>query len=186
MEKKHKKISSLFADKILSQTKRKRIGLKIILLPILTSNSQWRIQDFPEGAPTPELVRQPIILKNFCQKLHENERIRPRGGGASLTPHWILHSQHHQWRIQEFSNGGTNYSGGSRIFPRRGRQLSGGGAPTYDFAKFSQKLHEIERIWTPRGGARPKFYYVDPPLNYKEAIFRNFPKIHQWSHSDTK
>ena len=27
------------------------------------------------------------------------------------------------------------------------------GAPTYDFAKFSQKLHEIERIWTP-GGAR--------------------------------
>ena len=38
------------------------------------------------------------------------------------------------------------------------------GAPTYDFAKFSQKLHEIERIWTLRGGARPKFYYVDPPL----------------------
>ena len=24
----------------------------------------------------------------------------------------------------------------------------GGGALTYDFAKFSQKLHEIERIWT--------------------------------------
>ena len=28
------------------------------------------------------------------------------------------------------------------------------GASTYDFAKFSQKLHEIERIWIP-GGARP-------------------------------
>ena len=28
------------------------------------------------------------------------------------------------------------------------------GASTYDFAKFSQKLHEIERIWTP----------LDPPL----------------------
>ena len=41
-------------------------------------------------------------------------------------------------------------SGGSRISPRRGRQLSRG-APTYDFAKFSQKLHEIERIWAPRG-----------------------------------
>ena len=26
-----------------------------------------------------------------------------------------------------------------------------GGAPTYDFAKFSRKLHEIERIWMPRG-----------------------------------
>ena len=46
--------------------------------------------------------------------------------------------------------------------PRRGRQLPGG-APTYDFAKFSQNLHEFERIWT-GGGARPKFYYVDPPL----------------------
>ena len=35
--------------------------------------------------------------------------------------------------------------------------LRGGGAnspgePTCDFAKFSQKLHEIERIWTPGGG----------------------------------
>ena len=45
-----------------------------------------------------------------------------------------------------------------------GRQLSRG-VPTYDFAKISQKLHEIERICTPRGrGAGPKFYYVDPPL----------------------
>ena len=24
------------------------------------------------------------------------------------------------------------------------------GAETYDFTKFSQKLHEIERVWTPR------------------------------------
>ena len=37
-------------------------------------------------------------------------------------------------------------SGGSRISPRRGHQLPRGGAPTYDFAKISQKLHEIERI----------------------------------------
>ena len=64
------------------------------------------------------------------------------------------------------------YSGGSRISPRRGRQLPGG-APTYDFAKISQKLHEIERILTPRGGAHPKFYYVDPPLVYMLCpIFR--------------
>ena len=27
--------------------------------------------------------------------------------------------------------------------------------PTYDFAKISQKLHEIERIWAHRGGAHP-------------------------------
>ena len=45
-------------------------------------------------------------------------------------------------------------SGGSRISPRRGRQLPGG-APTYDFAKISQKLDEIERIWTPRGAHGP-------------------------------
>ena len=50
-------------------------------------------------------------------------------------------------------------------FPRGGGANSPGGMPTYNFAKISQKLHEIERIWTPRGGgARPKFYYVDPPL----------------------
>ena len=40
-------------------------------------------------------------------------------------------------------------------FPRRGGANSPGGglgvAPTYDFAKISQKLHEIEIIWTPGG-----------------------------------
>ena len=33
-------------------------------------------------------------------------------------------------------------------FSRGGGANSPGGAPTYDFAKFSQKLHDIERIWT--------------------------------------
>ena len=49
------------------------------------------------------------------------------------------------------SSAQTFISGGSRISPRRGSQLRRG-APTYDFAKFSQKLHEIERIWVPEGG----------------------------------
>ena len=48
-------------------------------------------------------------------------------------------------------------------FPRGGG-ANHAGVSTYDFAKFSQKLHEIERIWTPRGDTRPKFYYVDLPL----------------------
>ena len=39
-------------------------------------------------------------------------------------------------------------------FPQGGGANSPGGAPTYDFAKFSQKLHEIERISAPGGGAR--------------------------------
>ena len=56
-----------------------------------------------------------------------------------------------QWRIQDFPE-------------MEAPTLRGGGAPTYDFAKISQKLHEIERIWTPGWGGRPKFYYVDPPL----------------------
>ena len=43
------------------------------------------------------------------------------------------------------------FSGGSRIFPRGGRQLP----KVLLFFNFCQKLHENERIWTPRGGARP-------------------------------
>ena len=40
-------------------------------------------------------------------------------------------------------------------FPRGGAPTHQG-APTYDFAKISQKLHEIERIWTPGGGRASK------------------------------
>ena len=52
-----------------------------------------------------------------------------------------------QWLIQDFPEEGA---------PTRG------GAPTYDFAKFFQKLHEIERIWTHEGGA--SLAPLDPPL----------------------
>ena len=51
-----------------------------------------------------------------------------------------------QWRIQDFAElGAPTFQG----------------APTYDFAQISQKLHEIENL---DRGARPKFYFVDPPL----------------------
>ena len=49
-------------------------------------------------------------------------------------------------------------SGGSRISSRWGRQPSGGQP-----SKFSQKLHEIERILTP-GGVPPT--PLDPPLHW--------------------
>ena len=49
-----------------------------------------------------------------------------------------------QWQIQDFAEEGAPT-------PQ--------GAPKYGFANFSQKLHEIERIWT--GGA---FSPLDPPL----------------------
>ena len=49
-------------------------------------------------------------------------------------------SYHHgQWRIQDF--------------PEVGAPTPPGGALTYVFAEISQKLHEIERIWT-RGGVQ--------------------------------
>ena len=41
-------------------------------------------------------------------------------------------------------------SGGSRIFPRGGANSQ----KCYYFSIFCRKLHENERIWTPRGGAR--------------------------------
>ena len=49
-------------------------------------------------------------------------------------------------------DGKSTNSGRSRISPRRGRQLPRG-APTCEFAKFSQKLPEIERIGTPGGAS---------------------------------
>ena len=37
--------------------------------------SQWRIQEFPEGAPTPDVAAPSYYFANFFyQKLHENER----------------------------------------------------------------------------------------------------------------
>ena len=47
-----------------------------------------------------------------------------------------------QWRIQDFL-------------------ANSPGAPTYDFAKFSRKLHGIEKIWVP-GGHAP--LALNPPL----------------------
>ena len=62
-------------------------------------------------------------------------------------------------------------SGGSRMSPRWERQLSGRlgglGAPTYDFVKYSQRLHEIKRILTPGGFTRAS---LDPPLKWVTAF----------------
>ena len=42
-----------------------------------------------------------------------------------------------------------------------GANPPGGGAPTYDFAKFCEKLHEIEKILGCRGP-------LNPPLCYQQ------------------
>ena len=53
--------------------------------------------------------------------------------------------------------------------------FSRGGAWTLqggrEHAKFSRKLHEIERIWTPRGGRASLTPPLDPPMQF----FVNFP-----------
>ena len=49
------------------------------------------------------------------------------------------------------------------------------GVLTYYLAEFRQKLHENEENWTERGGSRPKFYYVDPPL-VADSGFHMFQK----------
>ena len=71
------------------------------------------------------------------------------------------------WRIQDFTDEGAP-------------TLQG--AQTYNFAKFPQKLHEIERIWAPGGGgdARPKFYYVDPPLFTHCFLYLRTPDLQTW------
>ena len=51
-------------------------------------------------------------------------------------------------------------------FPRGGGANSRGGERQHMILQnFPQKMHEIEKFG-PRGGggARPKFYYADPPL----------------------
>ena len=62
-----------------------------------------------------------------------------------------------QWRIQDFCE--------------EGAPTSQGGAPTYDYAKIFQKLHEIERIWTGGASLAPP---LDPPLQSDPWILKGF------------
>ena len=64
-------------------------------------------------------------------------------------------------------------------FPRGGGTNPPKGAPSYDFAKFSQKVHKIERIWTPRG-ARIPHAPLDPPL--QTVILTRECLVHYYSH----
>ena len=54
-----------------------------------------------------------------------------------------------QWRIQDF--------------PEVLATILQRGPPTYDFANICQNCMKLKELGAP-GGARPKFYYVDPPL----------------------
>ena len=58
---------------------------------------------------------------------------------------------HYQWRIQDFPEVGAPTIQG---------------VPTYNFAKYSQELHEIERIWIAKGRGVHPWRPLDPPLHY--------------------
>ena len=60
------------------------------------------------------------------------------------------------WIITRYKRDPVYLSVADTWFPRGvGANSPGGGAPTYEFVEFSQKLHEIERIWTPGGRGSP-------------------------------
>ena len=84
-----------------------------------------------------------------------------RANGRVVPKHYSIVQHQYQWRIQDFSEVGTP-------------TLGGRGAPTYDFAKFSEKLHEIERIWTLGEGTHPS-RPLDPPLNIIVYHTKYFP-----------
>ena len=69
--------------------------------------------------------------------------------GVNFYKLWITEITiiNNQWRIQDFPEGGAWTLQGGR-----------------EHAKFSRKLHEIERIWTPRGGRASLTPPLDPPM----------------------
>ena len=121
------------------------------------------------------LVRK--MLPNVkCRKCRQELLLDPHDPQASRTVEFPVYSLF----TRSLQRGGLTLpssaviSGGSRIFPRGGREPSRGGR---EHAKFSRKLHEIERIWTPRGGRASLTPPLDPPMVMKlvkatEVIFK--------------
>ena len=58
-----------------------------------------------------------------------------------------------------------NMAGADAGFPVGGGANLREGAPTYDFGKFSEKLHEIEKIWAV-GGRPPWTRHCMGPVNF--------------------
>ena len=102
---------------------------------------------------TPQTTRPCLDLFTLLHLLHMDLLVRGR-----LTVDWkafLPTTYYSQWRIQDF--------------PEE-RAPTPQGAPKYDFVNVSQKLHEIERIWT-RGGGVPRAP-LDPPLKVLRPVFQ--------------
>ena len=86
-----------------------------------------------------------------------------------------LYNNNNQWRIQDFPEGGAWTLQGGR-----------------EHAKFSRKLHEIERIWTPRGGRASLTPPLDPPMTTilgrwrsVSAMIKSFRRLALLTHNVT-
>ena len=107
---------------------------------------------FPRGGGANSPGRAPTYdFAKISQKLHEIERIcTPWGGRASLAP-----------PLRSATDLHFPISGGSRIFPRGGREPSRGGVNTPNFPENCMKSKEFGR---PGGGVRPSRPPLDPPM----------------------
>ena len=119
-----------------------------------------------ERGRQPEEGTTTYCLAKFAENCMNMKKIRPGGASKILlcrsATGWgiKLFTRLHYWQSAVadpgFPEGSlviTIISGGSKISPRRGRQLPGGA--NIRFCQIFPKLHEIERIWAPRGACIP-------------------------------
>ena len=114
---------------------------RVIFLQLFGTDScrQWRIQDFPYGRGR--------LLLNLGQKC-----IIWQDPSFFSLPRYISSLQ---------------VSGGSRIFPRGGREPSRGGVNTPNFPENCMKSKEFGR---PGGGVRPSRPPLDPPMQVARQL----------------
>ena len=119
------------------------------------------------------IFHQPIILPKFpgnCMKTKKSER-RDEGGGGGTHPNFYYVDLPLHWcvavllaQLTDLQRGGNRLKLLSRTltdpgFPRGGSVNHPGWAPTYNFAKCSQRKNLDRGVVV-----RPVFYYVDLPL----------------------
>ena len=89
----------------------------------------------------------------------------PRGGANMILPNFLKNCM----KLKEFGPTGRAHVPRTPLdLPLLGFPVRGGanplGVPTYNFAKFPQKLHEIVKILGHREGGTRRGTPLDPPL----------------------
>ena len=105
------------------------------------------------------MLHQPILIPFTITRWQKQRYV------ISVMYLWCVHTARHwhrHWDQDRYNHYGAQCSGGSRIFPRGGANSQ----KCYYFSIFCRKLHENERIWTPRGGRAS----LAPPLGSANAM----------------